>query len=101
MADIQVTTNQSVIEVTQNNGITVTTPTGQVIDVTVPNSTVDVTTTTDNITVLTSGTLNITTTETDRLVAGNNQVILNTNATMTFPNNVIVFWQPNSRPKEQ
>jgi hypothetical protein len=91
MADIQVTTNQSVIEVTQNNGITVTTPEGQTIDVTVPNSSVEVTTTTDNITVLTSGTLNITTTDTDRLVAGSNQVILNTNATMTFPNNVIDF----------
>jgi len=51
MADIQVTTNQSVIEVTQNNGITVTTPTGQIIDVTVPSSDVNVTTTTVNITI--------------------------------------------------
>ena len=91
MADIQVTTNQSVIEVTQNNGITVTTPTGQVIDVTVPSSDVNVTTTTDNITVLTNGTLNITTGITDRLVAGSNQVILNTDATMSFPNNAIDF----------
>jgi hypothetical protein len=91
MADIQVTTNQSVIEVTQNNGITVTTPEGQTIAVTVPNSSVEVTTTTDNITVLTNGTLVVEVTNTDRLVAGTNQVILNTNATMSFPNNAIDF----------
>jgi len=59
MSNISVTTNQSVIEVTEVNGITVTTPEGQVIDVTVPNSSVSVTNTTDDITVLTSGTLNI------------------------------------------
>jgi hypothetical protein len=59
MSNIQVTTNQSVIAVTQNSGITVTTPEGQTIDVSVPNSTVNVTNTTDDITVLTSGTLNI------------------------------------------
>jgi len=59
MSNISVTTNQSVIDVTQNSGITVTTPTGQTIAVTVPNSSVDVTTTTDDITVLTAGTLYI------------------------------------------
>lgn len=59
MSNISVTTNQNVIDVTNTSGITVTTPEGQVIAVTVPNSTVDVTTTTNDITVLTSGTLNI------------------------------------------
>jgi len=72
MANITVTTNQSVIDVTETGGV-------------------NVTNTTDVITVLPSGTLNITTTNTDRLVAGSNQVILNTNATMTFPNNAIDF----------
>jgi hypothetical protein len=72
MANITVTTNQQVIDVTTTGGV-------------------NVTNTTDTITVLPSGTLNITTTNTDRLVAGSNQVILNTNATMTFPNNVIDF----------
>ena len=91
MADISVSTTQSVIEVTQTSGISVTVPTGQTIDVAVPNSSVNVTNTTDDITILTAGTLNITTGITDRLVAGSNQVILNTNATMTFPNNVIDF----------
>jgi len=57
MSNILVTTNQSVIEVTDTSGITVTTPEGQTINVTVPNSSVNVTNTTDNITVLTSGTL--------------------------------------------
>jgi hypothetical protein len=91
MSNISVTTTQSVIDVTQTSGITVVTPTGQTIAVEVPNSSVSVTNTTDDITVLTNGTLNITTGITDRLVAGSNQVILNTNATMTFPNNVIDF----------
>ena len=59
MSNISVTTNQSVIAVTQNSGITVTTPEGQTIAVTVPNSTVNVTNTTDDITILTAGTLNI------------------------------------------
>lgn len=59
MSNISVTTNQNVIAVTEVNGITVTTPTGQVIDVSVPNSSVAVTNVTDDITVLTSGTLNI------------------------------------------
>jgi len=59
MSNISVTTTQSIIDVTNTSGITVTTPEGQVIDVTVPNSSVDVTTTTNDITVLTSGTLNI------------------------------------------
>jgi hypothetical protein len=57
MANIQVTTNQQIIDVTNTSGITVTTPEGQTIAVTVPNSTVNVTNTTDNITVLTAGTL--------------------------------------------
>ena len=91
MSNISVTTTQSVIAVTESGGITVTTPEGQTIDVTVPNSSVNVTNTTDDITVLTNGTLNITTGITDRLVAGSNQVILNTNATMSFPNNAIDF----------
>ena len=91
MSNISVTTTQNVIAVTESGGITVTTPEGQTIDVTVPNSSVNVTNTTDDITVLTNGTLNITTGITDRLVAGSNQVILNTNATMTFPNNAIDF----------
>jgi hypothetical protein len=60
MSNITVTTNQSVIAVTQQSGITVTTPEGQTIAVTVPNSTVNVTNTTDDITILTAGTLNIT-----------------------------------------
>jgi len=72
MANITVTTNQQVIDVTTSGGV-------------------NVTNTTDTITVLPSGTLNITTGITDRLVAGSNQVILNTNATMTFPNNAIDF----------
>jgi len=59
MSDISVTTQQSVIAVTQTSGITVTTPTGQTIDVNVPNSSVDVTNTTDDITILTSGQLYI------------------------------------------
>lgn len=59
MSNISVTTQQSVIDVTNTSGITVTTPEGQVIDVTVPNSTVAVTNTTDEITILTAGTLNI------------------------------------------
>lgn len=91
MSNITVTTTQSVIDVTNTSGITVTTPEGQTIAVQVPNSSVSVTNTTDDITVLTNGTLNITTGITDRLVAGSNQVILNTNGTMTFPNNVIDF----------
>lgn len=61
MSNISVTTNQTVIDVTQLSGITVTTPEGQTIEVTVPNSTVSVTNTTDDITILTSGTLNINT----------------------------------------
>lgn len=61
MSNISVTTNQSVIAVTQNSGISVTTPEGQTIAVTVPNSTVNVTNTTDDITILTAGTLNINT----------------------------------------
>jgi len=61
MSNISVTTNQSVIAVTQNSGITVTTPEGQVINVEVPNSSVNVTNTTDDITILTAGTLNINT----------------------------------------
>jgi hypothetical protein len=60
MSDISVTTQQSVIAVTQTSGISVVTPTGQTIDVAVPNSTVNVTNTTDDITILTAGTLNIT-----------------------------------------
>lgn len=59
MSNITVTTLQSTIDVTQTSGITVVTPTGQTIDVVVPNSTVNVTNTTDDITILTSGTLNI------------------------------------------
>jgi hypothetical protein len=59
MSNISVTTTQNVIAVTQNSGITVTTPEGQTIAVTVPNSSVNVTNTTDDITILTSGTLNI------------------------------------------
>lgn len=59
MSNITVTTSQSVIDVTQTSGITVTTPTGQTIAVQVPNSSVGVTNTTDDITVLTAGTLNI------------------------------------------
>jgi len=59
MADISVSTTQSVIEVTETSGISVTVPTGQTIDVAVPNSSVNVTNTTDNITILTGGTLNI------------------------------------------
>jgi hypothetical protein len=59
MSNISVTTQQSVIAVTQTSGISVVTPTGQTIDVTVPNSTVNVTNTTDDITILTAGTLNI------------------------------------------
>jgi len=59
MSNISVTTTQSVIDVTQNSGITVTTPEGQTIDVSVPNSSVNVTNTTDDITILTAGTLNI------------------------------------------
>jgi hypothetical protein len=91
MANIQVTTNQNIIEVVESGGITVTTPEGQTINVEVAASGVNVTNTTDNITVLTNGTLNITTGITDRLVAGSNQVILNTDATMSFPNNAIDF----------
>jgi hypothetical protein len=61
MSNIQVTTTQNVIDVTNTSGITVTTPEGQTIAVTVPNSTVNVTNTTDDITILTAGTLNINT----------------------------------------
>jgi hypothetical protein len=61
MSNISVTTNQTVIDVTQTSGIQVTTPEGQTIAVTVPNSTVSVTNTTDDITILTAGTLNINT----------------------------------------
>ena len=57
MSNILVTTTQSVIDVTDTSGITVTTPEGQTINVEVPNSTVNVTNTTDQITVLTGGTL--------------------------------------------
>lgn len=71
MSNILVTTNQNVIDVTNTSGITVTTPEGQVIDVTVPNSTVDVTTTTNDITVLTSGTLNINSSDVITSVNGN------------------------------
>jgi hypothetical protein len=61
MSNISVTTNQTVIDVTQTSGIQVTTPEGQTITVTVPNSTVSVNNTTDDITILTAGTLNINT----------------------------------------
>lgn len=71
MSNILVTTNQNVIDVTNTSGITVTTPEGQVIDVTVPNSTVDVITTTNDITVLTSGTLNINSSDVITSVNGN------------------------------
>lgn len=57
MSNILVTTTQSVIDVTDTSGITVTTPEGQTINVEVPNSSVNVTNTTDQITVLTGGTL--------------------------------------------
>ena len=58
MSNISVTTNQSVIAVTDTSGITVTTPEGQTINVEVPSSSVNVTNTTDDITILTGGTLN-------------------------------------------
>jgi hypothetical protein len=60
MSNISVTTQQSVIAVTQTSGITVTTPEGQTIAVTVPNSTVTVTNTTDDITIVTGGTVDFT-----------------------------------------
>ena len=92
MADITVTIPNSTFTVdTISNGIEVTTPTTVEVNVDSNSNTIDITNTPQQITVLTSGTLNITTTDTDRLVAGSNQVILNTNATMTFPNNVIDF----------
>jgi len=92
MADITVTIPNSTFTVdTISNGIEVTTPTTVEVNVDSNSNTIDITNTPQQITVLTGGTLNITTTTTDRLVAGSNQVILNTNATMTFPNNVIDF----------
>jgi hypothetical protein len=92
MADITVTIPNSTFTIdTISNGIEVTTPTSVEVNVDSNSNTIDITNTPQEITVLTSGTLNITTTDTDRLVAGSNQVILNTNATMTFPNNVIDF----------
>jgi hypothetical protein len=57
MSNISVTTVQSVIDVTETGGITVTTPEGQTINVEVPNSSVNVTNTTDDIIVLTNGTV--------------------------------------------
>jgi hypothetical protein len=65
MSNISVTTTQSVIEVTQTGGITVTTPEGQTIAVTVPNSSVNVTNTTDDITITEVGITN-----TDQLIEG-------------------------------
>ena len=59
MSNISVTTQQSVIAVTQTGNITVTTPEGQTIAVTVPDSNVNVTNTTDDITILTAGQLYI------------------------------------------
>jgi hypothetical protein len=65
MSNISVTTTQSVIEVTETGGITVTTPEGQTINVEVPNTSVDVTNTTDDITITEVGITN-----TDQLIEG-------------------------------
>jgi hypothetical protein len=65
MSNISVTTTQSVIEVTETGGITVTTPEGQTIEVTVPNTSVDVTTTTNDIAITEVGITN-----TDQLIEG-------------------------------
>jgi len=65
MSNISVTTTQSVIEVTETGGITVTTPEGQTINVEVPNSSVNVTNTTDDITITEVGITN-----TDQLIEG-------------------------------
>lgn len=72
MSNILVTTQQNVIDVTNNSGITVTTPEGQTINVEVPNSSVNVATTTDEITVVTNGqlTYNITAQDTDQVPEG-------------------------------
>lgn len=65
MSNISVTTTQSVIDVTQTSGITVTTPEGQTINVEVPNSSVNVTSTPNEITVTEVGITN-----TDQLIEG-------------------------------
>lgn len=85
MSNISVTTQQSVIDVTTNSGITVTTPTGQIIDVQVPNSSVNVTTTTDDITVLTSGTLIVENSTPDRLISNGYELVLNPTGSVSFP----------------
>ena len=65
MSNITVTTNQSVIDVTNTSGITVTTPEGQTIAVTVPSSSVNITNTTDDIIIAEIGITN-----TDQLIEG-------------------------------